>query len=148
VNTEIRTINPDDSELLGQVHAQCFEEPWTTDAFRTLLGDAATFGFAAGADAFVLCRTAADEAEVLTLCTVPGARRRALARGLVHAAMAEAATRGATRLFLEVAETNVPALSLYAQLGFEIVAKRAGYYETRAGSGVAALVMRKDLAGR
>jgi len=41
----------------------------------------------------------------------------------------EAVSRGAARLFLEVAEDNFAARKLYAALGFGAVGRRAAYYE-------------------
>jgi ribosomal protein S18 acetylase RimI-like enzyme len=51
------------------------------------------------------------------------------------------------RIFLEVAETNQPARRLYEKLGFQQVALRPRYYESRTNAGVAAVVMRRELSG-
>ena len=56
----------------------------------------------------------------------------------LHAERAEA-------LFLEVDETNVPALALYRRLGFREVGKRPAYYDRAEGGRSGALVMRRDL---
>ena len=48
-------------------------------------------------------------------------------------------------LFLEVDETNVPALALYRRLGFREVGKRPAYYDRAEGGRSGALVMRRDL---
>lgn len=55
----------------------------------------------------------------ITLVQVaPAARRRGLARHLMHALAGWAAQRGATRAFLQVEERNEAATALYAGLGF------------------------------
>jgi [ribosomal protein S18]-alanine N-acetyltransferase len=56
----------------------------------------------------------------------------------LHAQRAEA-------LFLEVDETNLPAIALYAGLGFHEVGKRPAYYQTAGQRKASALVMRRDL---
>jgi ribosomal-protein-alanine N-acetyltransferase len=56
--------------------------------------------------------------------------------------MAGAAVRGARRLFLEVAESNVGARALYARAGLVEVGRRARYYP----DGGAALVMARPLS--
>jgi ribosomal-protein-alanine N-acetyltransferase len=56
----------------------------------------------------------------------------------LHAQRAEA-------LFLEVDETNPPAIALYRRLGFHEVGKRPNYYQSAAKGPTGALVMRRDL---
>jgi ribosomal-protein-alanine N-acetyltransferase len=144
----IRVATPLDAALFESIHRHCFGDPWTEESFRALLSDAATFGFTCDDDAgeaFVLIRAAAGEAEVLTLATVPQARRRGLASLLLDAAIREGNSRGIRRLFLEVAETNQPALALYTKTGFSTVGKRSDYYASKQGPAVNALILRRDL---
>jgi len=53
--------------------------------------------------------------------------------------------RGATRVFLEVAETNAAARALYAAMGYERLGLRRGYYRDPAAGSVDALVLGRDL---
>jgi ribosomal-protein-alanine N-acetyltransferase len=105
---------------------------WDEAAFASLLGLPGRIALVAaeGEDpaGFVLLGVAADEAEIITLAVLPRARRRGIGRALAMAAAAHAAASGATRLFLEVAEDNGPALALYAGAGFVAVGRRRGYY--------------------
>ncbi len=137
-----------DAAPLADLHAQAFRDPWSACEIAAIIRGAGVFGFVARGDGkitgFVLCRTIADEAEVLTLATAPAARRAGVARGLVLAASAHAAERGAVKLFLEVAEDNDAAIALYRGFGFRQVGARAAYY-SRPGGAIAALVMRRDL---
>ncbi|HXZ20677.1 MAG TPA: ribosomal protein S18-alanine N-acetyltransferase [Candidatus Acidoferrales bacterium] len=79
---------------------------------------------------FVLARYAGPEMEVLNLAVAEAARRTGVGRALVRAALAEGETRGATQVFLEVRESNSGALSFYAALGFSMLSRRKGYYQT------------------
>ena len=88
---------------------------------------------------------AGDEAEVITLAVRPSARRRGLARALTTRAVARAASAGATRVFLEVAEDNAAARALYEALGFGEVGSRPRYYARRDGSRVDALLLALNL---
>lgn len=83
-------------------------------------------------------RAAAQEAEVLTLAVHPGARRGGVGAALMRALMAEAAARGASEMFLEVAEHNAPARALYARIGATEAGRRRRYYP----DGSDALVLR------
>ena len=135
-----------DADEIAAIHASSFAQPWTIQEFRALLGQPGVFGLVAGepASAFILCRGAGEEAEILTLATTPAARRLGLARTLVAAARSEAARAGARALFLEVAEDNAGALALYRSAGFAQAGVRRGYYARASGS-ADALVLRCDL---
>ena len=94
---------------------------------------------------FVLARTAADEAEILTLCTRPAARRRGVARQLLACLAKQLGKQGAVSLFLEVGADNAPAIALYQSAGFAEVGRRSGYYAGVEGGLSDAIVMRRYL---
>ena len=55
--------------------------------------------------------------------------------------------RKGAEVWLEVRESNIPAINLYSATGFQLIERRKAYYETAAGF-EAALVMKLPLAGR
>ena len=94
----------------------------------------------------MLCRQAGDSCDIAAMSVPPSVRRRGIGRALIEAACTEAAKRGVREVFLEVAESNLPARALYAALHFRDVAKRSGYYPSAAaGKAEDAVVMRRDL---
>ncbi|MGZ9113420.1 MAG: ribosomal protein S18-alanine N-acetyltransferase [Brevundimonas sp.] len=137
----------DVAERLAALHAEAFEAPWDAAVFESLL-DQAGVHLAEAPHGFILMRTVADEAEILTLAVRPQARRRGLGAELVARGAAEAAARGATRLFLEVAEDNGAARALYARAGFTEAGRRPRYYARADGSRRDALLLAVNLAGR
>ena len=92
---------------------------------------------------FALGRAAADEAELLTLAVDPAARRSGIGRALLAGFEREARARGATSVFLEVAEDNAPALALYHAAGWEEAGRRPGYYPRPGSTPASALILRK-----
>jgi ribosomal-protein-alanine N-acetyltransferase len=129
MSARIRVAGLDDLAGLAGLHAQCFAEGWTRDAFANLLAGPGVFGLVAGqADGFILARVAFDEAEILTICVSPDLRRIGLGNAFVGEAAARASQMGAKRVFLEVAATNEAARSLYEKQGFHPVGNRKGYY--------------------
>lgn len=126
--------------LLAEIHAEAFESGWSEAAFSDLL---ATPGVCAQGDerGFILTRTTADEAEILTIGVRPSQRRQGLARQLVEQAVVLTASLGAERMFLEVSENNLPAIGLYTDCGFERVGLRKNYYRRADGSAEHAFVM-------
>jgi ribosomal-protein-alanine N-acetyltransferase len=78
--------------------------------------------------AFIVVRIAADEMEILNLAVSHRVRRQGLATKLLAAALAECKTRGASRAFLEVRESNAGARAFYQSRGFEESGRRKFYY--------------------
>lgn len=129
---------------LAALHAEAFDAPWDAAAFDSLLGQAGVH-LAETPDGFILMRTVADEAEILTLAVRLDARRRGVGAALVAEGAAEAAARGAARLFLEVADDNEAARALYARAGFEEAGRRPRYYARPDGSRRDALLLALNL---
>jgi ribosomal-protein-alanine N-acetyltransferase len=146
----VRPAHVAEAPLLAVLHAAGgSDEPWPAEALATLLASPGVYGLIAGdggGQGFILCRTAADQAEVLTLAVVPDQRRRGIGGRLLAAGLIQAAAAGARTMFLEVAEDNPAALALYAAAGFLVVGRRPGYYRRGAGA-VAAAVLSRDLTG-
>jgi ribosomal-protein-alanine N-acetyltransferase len=134
---------------MAATHAVAFTvtRAWGVDEFADLVSDPKCFA-TGDPSSFALLRVVADEAEVLTIATVPDHRRKGLARKALTEAEKEAATRGAAFVFLEVAEDNAAARALYAAMGYTPIGRRDGYYTPKNSAPVAALVLRKQLHQR
>ena len=147
----IRAATVNDAPDLARIHGASFDAPWDADSFRGLLENTGAFALtgrnAAATDlqAFILVQVAADESEILTIATVPAARRSGLARALIGEAAAEAALRQAKAMFLEVAQDNVAALALYRGCGFAVQGRRRAYYVRSGAAAVDALMLRVHL---
>lgn len=141
-------VSPDEAPALADVHARAVDAPWSAAAMREVLAMPGAFGLAVGKGetlaGFILCRVAADEAEVLALAVDPARRREGFAGALLAASMEVAKSRGALAMFLEVAADNAAAMALYAGAGFAQVGERAAYY-ARPGASANALVLRRHL---
>ena len=91
-----------------------------------------------------MTRTAADEAEVITIGCRPSVQRRGVARQMLDRQVKALSMKGVRNLFLEVAASNVPAQRLYTACGFVEAGRRKGYYKRRDGV-EDAIVMRREL---
>jgi ribosomal-protein-alanine N-acetyltransferase len=93
---------------------------------------------------FALARVVVDEAELLLLAVRPAFRRLGIASALLDRVKADAASRGAHKLHLEVRDGN-PALSLYRARGFSQIGCRPGYYRGAGGQSFNALSLATPL---
>ncbi|WP_370302626.1 GNAT family N-acetyltransferase [Pseudooceanicola sp.] len=130
---------------MAAIHAAASDDrPWSAAEFAALLASPGCFA-TGDVRAFALVRVILDEAELLTIATRPQHRRQGLARALMADWQAEAARRGATRAFLEVAADNAPARALYEACGYSQTGRRRGYYRRGTGAAVDALLMARTL---
>jgi [ribosomal protein S18]-alanine N-acetyltransferase len=93
---------------------------------------------------FLVARAIVAEAEILNLCIAPEKRRSGLAEALLNTAVAELRRTRVDRLFLEVRESNTPAISFYEKHQFRETGRRPGYYRN---PDEAAVLMMKELTG-
>jgi ribosomal-protein-alanine N-acetyltransferase len=150
----VRDLTLDDTAAMARLHADHFARPWSEEEFEAVLVQDPVFGYAVRPvggkgkppiQGFVLARLAAGEAEILTIVVSRAHRGYGLGRMLMDAVLRHLHSERAEALFLEVDETNLPALALYRRLGFRDVGRREGYYSSREGRKTSALVMRRDL---
>ncbi len=134
---------PLQAAAMAAIHEAAFPpgERWSADSLAIQVGQPGAFGLIDPEGAMVLARVAADEAEILTLATVPLLRRQHRATALLRAALDHARAIGARAMFLEVSETNIAARTLYEEIGFRQVGRRPHYYGQ-----VAALTLRRNLS--
>lgn len=138
-------MTPEQATAAAALHAAAFAgigRAWSAEEIRDLVRRPGAL-WRLEADAMLIGHAAAGEAELLTLATRPGARRRGAARRLLSAFLAEAGAAGAQAAFLEVAEDNAPARALYRAAGFQEVGRRPAYYRRPDGGRQDALVLRR-----
>lgn len=136
-------------DVWSWLHEKSFERPWAEKVLSDLAAMPGCIGLTAliGDEpaGFVLARQTLDEAEVLTICVLPDARRQAIGAQLMTGLMNR--LKNAHTLFLEVDALNEPAIRLYTSIGFSQVGERKAYYQHADGSKTDALLLRKELDG-
>ena len=124
---------------LANLHKLCFpNKPWSADDFADLKKSGCDV--MASEHGFVVWRVVADEAEIITIGVHPDARRSGIADAMLTLVESDVKKRGGKKIFLEVAENNVPARALYEHNGYVQVGVRPKYYD-----GTDAILMEKIL---
>jgi ribosomal-protein-alanine N-acetyltransferase len=140
-----------DAETIARLHALGFYRGWPRADFLSYLADPERTPAYVACDGkrriagFAMLRLAADEAELLTIAVDPKWRGRGVGAALLNAGFADLMMSPATRMFLEVAADNTPALALYRRHGFSEIGRRDGYYARPDGKPATALVMSRNL---
>jgi len=140
---------PRDAAALAALHGASFRRGWSEDEFERLLLDRSVLAHRATLGqrpiGFIISRTAAGEAEILSVAVARAQQGRGLARRLLDLHMRRLAGLGVRTIFLEVDDDNTPARRLYARSAFRQVGRRDGYYPKAGNASAAALVLRRDL---
>lgn len=124
---------------LANLHKLCFpNKPWSADDFADLKKSGCDV--MASEHGFVVWRVVADEAEIITIGVHPDARRGGIADAMLTLVESDVKKRDGKKIFLEVAENNVPARALYEHNGYVQVGVRPKYYD-----GTDAILMEKIL---
>ena len=124
---------------LADLHKLCFpHKPWTANDFRDLKKSGCEI--VASENGFIVWRTVADEAEVITIGVHPDARGGGIATAMLTLMEHETKKAGAKTIFLEVSAENAPAIALYKKCGFIQNGRRPKYYD-----GVDAILMVKNI---
>lgn len=150
----VRAMRPDDVDTLALLEGRVEESPWSAgnflDSLNTghlcLVVQSASAPSEAGLAAWAAASLVLDESELLIIGTAPSMQRQGIGRALLTELEAELARRGASSLYLEVRESNIPARRLYEHNGFVVVGRRRGYYRHLNGR-EDALLMRRELPG-
>lgn len=133
-NKKIKMLNE-----LEKLHRACFpNKPWSAADFADLKKSGCDI--IASQNGFIVWRVVADQAEIITIGVHPDARRGGIATAMLVLAETDAKKRGATKMFLEVADNNRPARAMYEHNGYKQINIRPKYYD-----GIDAILMEKIL---
>ena len=134
----IREADIQDCGKLAELHEQGFDHPWSEDEIAaTLSGKGVTcfMSYIRGTGmayprGFLIVRSVADEAEVLSIAVASKYRKRGIGRSLLDHTIRHLHSARVRRLILEVSENNEMALKLYRSLRFEQISERKAYYKS------------------
>ena len=110
----------------------CFAAPWSESIYRRDLADPQSLALLCtehgAVIGFIHCSYVLDELTLNTLAVAEDCRRKGIARKLWQT-VRELVTGMCTVCYLEVRESNLPAITLYQSLGFAQNGYRARYYQ-------------------
>ena len=137
--------------VMDSAFGQRFGEAWTRSQLAGILPMSgvslmlATDALSGETVGFSLCRTVADESELLLLAVVPSRHRRGIGRQLLDDFLERARKDAVAHVHLEVREGN-PAVDMYRAAGFSAVGRRRNYYHAPNGDRFDAITLAHRLS--
>lgn len=140
-----RPMLKSDIKAVAEIEASAYEFPWPNETFRDCfkahyhcwVGE-----YQLQIVSYGILQVVLDEAHVMNLCVAPGHHRKGYGRRMLQKLIDEASAHKVENLFLEVRQSNGPALQLYEEMGFNQVGHRKGYYPAKGGREDALLLAR------
>jgi ribosomal-protein-alanine N-acetyltransferase len=129
-------MTTDDIDQIMHIEPHIYSHPWTRGNFVdslisgysswVLLDDAKIIGYS-------LMMMVLDEAHLLNLSIAQAYQKRGFGRLLLEHMISIAKKYGAANMFLEVRPSNISAIALYENIGFNEMAVRRAYYPAQNG---------------
>jgi len=133
---QFRTMTSDDLDAIMEIEPYIYSHPWSRGNFS----DSLKSGYPAwvllkGKEiiGYALMMMVLDEAHLLNLSIAKPYQKQGLGRLLLEHMIEMAKNQGATDMFLEVRPSNISAIALYENIGFNEMAIRRGYYPAHNG---------------
>lgn len=137
----IRRMREEDLPAVRAIEALSFSNPWSDNTFRgEIQNTSVSFPMALvrrpgdpvvaeeEVVAYIIYWQIRDDVQVNNVAVHPDCRGLGLGEALMRYAIDRVRESGATFMTLEVRQSNVPALTLYKKLGFEVMGTRKNYY--------------------
>lgn len=147
----VREIGAGEIAVVAHLYGASFDEPYPEPVAASLLRTPGAWCHLAWSVetgtplGFVIARSILDEAEILSIGTMPDARRQGVASTLLEVTFSTALRAKCRVVHLEVGEDNPGAGALYREIGFRATGRRENYYRRANRSRVAAILMTYDL---
>ncbi len=116
---------------LMAIEAACHSHPWTLNTMSSCIGGR-YFNLAAfNGDTmvgFYIGEKAGPDFTLMDICVAPSEQGKGIAKQLLNQFIDYGEQQNAENLFLEVRESNIPAIKLYENAGFIEMSVRKNYY--------------------
>ena len=143
--TSIEVMTAEYVPAVAALEALCFADPWSERSVSSELSNPLSLWLVAIEDneavGYVGSQTVMGETDMMNVAVHPDYRRRGIARALIEALVRALKERESYSLTLEVRVSNMPAIALYADMGFLEVGRRRNYYRNPKED---ALILRKE----
>lgn len=129
----IRQMREQDMDAVTAIEQEIFSKPWSRKSFQDALQSEHTIYLVSegetGLTGYCGIWLSGETGDLCNMAVVPSCRKCGIGRALLQEGIRLSEKRGVEELFLEVRESNVPAIVLYEKIGFQKIGIRKGYYQ-------------------
>lgn len=136
IDLYFRPMLEGDVDTVLNIECSAFSHPWTRGIFLDCVRSGYECWVAFEGDSQVahgVLSAAAQESHLLNLTVRPDRQCRGYGHAMLKHLMERAKHRDAEVAFLEVRDSNAPAIGLYERFGFNEIGRRRGYYPAAQG---------------
>jgi len=142
IDMQIKKFSKEYVKDVACIEQVCFSRPWSELALASELKNDCSHFYVAVVDGkavgyvglYIVC----GEADIVRVAVLPEYRKAGIARALLNESFKINETQS---VFLDVRESNTPAINLYKSLGFEDTGIRKDYYSNPTEN---AILMKKE----
>lgn len=121
-----------DAPCVAKIEKECFSTPFKEEDIISYLKSPIWHFLVAKCEGevvgYVSFTIIIDECQIVNVATSQGRRKMGVGKSLIEELLRYAKKSGVSKVYLEVRESNLPAISLYEKYGFEIVGVSKNHY--------------------
>ncbi len=129
---QIKPLKAEDVPAITQIEAVSRPTPWSEKQFLDELNnsnsDPAVLWETGQIIGYIIPWMVAGEIQIQNIVVAPTHRKRGLGELLFNVALGRGLEQGCSAGYLEVRESNKPAIGLYQKYQFQMAGRREGYY--------------------
>lgn len=131
---------------IAALEREAFSNPWTLEMIQSsmtsdfdhveVMEKDGTF------QGYIIYSVVCDSADLLRVAAKPEYRRQGIGTSLMEMMIKDCEKSGVQNIFLEVRQSNAPAIGMYGRFGFQEISRRKRYYTSPVEDGI---VMQKEM---
>jgi ribosomal-protein-alanine N-acetyltransferase len=141
-----RKMKEPDLDQVISIENECFSDPWSYLSFKSDIHNEMALPMVLDSDGSIAGYSSiyivANELQIGNFAVQSKYRGRGAAKLMMEEIIKIARNRGCSMIYLEVRESNDPAIKLYSSFGFRSVGHRKNYYRSPKEN---AIVMAKEI---
>lgn len=142
---EFRSLSPSDLPQILEIEHKSFPHPWSAEGFGGVVANDLYLSLGVFRErlmGYIIAIKVLDELHILNIAVAPDCRRNGVGGLLMDATMKVLDGKIRT-IFLEVRQSNLPAINFYRKRGFKTVGRRKNYYPD--GEDAILMILKSDM---